>query len=229
MNSLDKARDIIARALEGAKSPIVCWSGAKDSQLLLKLASEVRDDIPVLWFRSVDPARNKFAERFIAETDLMVYSWEPMDRYVLPNGEGMSLIEDFSFGSLRLPLVSDIAPGTKCAVHTPKDRVSFVNYGFDITLVGVKASDSHSLVRWHERKGFVAPLWEMTDAEVWEAIRDLEISVEEPGQPDGPQLCTNCLVNGLDEVYCPEVGKMIPRFVWDSNAAVAAFHSRFAA
>jgi hypothetical protein len=230
MNSLDQAREVIARALDGAKMPIVCWSGGKDSQLLLKLVTEVNQDVPVLWFRSIDPTRRKFAEQFIADTELMAYSWEPADRYILPNGEGMSLVEEFSFGSQKLPLISDIALGTRCAINAPKERVEFVNYTFDVSFVGAKQRDSHALVKWDD-DDFVAPLWHMTDKEVWTAIREMEIPVEESvydgREVDGPQLCTRCLMPGSDEVFCPDAQRLIPRFNWNPNAALAAFNARF--
>ena len=228
MNALDKAREIIADALDGAKFPIVLWSAGKDSQLLLKLVNDVRET-PALWFRSADRKRNRFAEQFIADSGLTAYSWEPADRYILPNGEEMSLIEEYSFGHRRVPFVSDIAPGERCAVNLPKERVAFVNYDFDVTFAGSKQCDSHPLATPPE--GFVYPLWEMSDVEVWEAIRELEISVEESvydgREPDGPALCTRCLMPGSDEVFCPDVQRFIPRFVWDSSAALAAFNTRF--
>lgn len=230
MNSLDKARENIAHALNGAKAPIVCWSSGKDSQLLLKLANDVRD-VPALWFRSVDPRRNKFAEDFLASADPTAYSWESADRYILPNGQGMSLIEEFSFGNRRLPLISDIAPGERCALNMPKDRVAFVNYTFDVTLVGTKACDSHALVSPTKIDGFVAPLWHMTDKEVWAAIRELEIPVEESvydgREPDGPAFCVRCLTPGNDPVFCPDLQRIVARVEWNPNAALAAFNARF--
>jgi hypothetical protein len=231
MNSLDQAREIIAHALDGATHPIVCWSGGKDSQLLLKLASEVNDDIPVLWFRSVDRSRRRFAESFIADTDLTAYSWEPADRYVLPSGEGMSLIEEFSFGNRRLPLISDIVQGERCTVNLSKERVAFVNYDFDVTLTGSKACDSHPLIAADQIEGVIYPLWHMADEEVWIAIREMEIPIEESvydgREADGPSLCTRCL-SGNEEVFCPDARRMIPPFVWNSSAALAAFNTRFA-
>lgn len=228
MNALDKARKIISDALNTARFPIVLWSGGKDSQLLLKLVNDVRET-PALWFRSVDRKRNRFAEQFIADSGLTAYSWEPADRFILPNGEGMSLIEEYAFGHRKVPFVSDIAPGERCAVNLSKDRVAFVNYDFDVTFAGTKKSDSHSLVTPPE--GFVYPLWEMSDVEVWEAIRAMEIPVEESvydeREPDGPALCTRCLIPGSDEVFCPDAQRFIPRFVWDQPAALAAFNTRF--
>lgn len=228
MSTLDQARETIANALDGAKFPIVLWSGGKDSQLVLRLVNDVKK-VPALWFRSVDRKRNKFAERFIADSGLTAYSWEPADRYVLPNGEGMSLIEEFAFGHREVPVVSDIATGERCAVSLSKERVAFVNYDFDVTFAGTKKCDSHSLTTPPE--GFVYPLWEMSDAEVWEAIREMEIPIEESvydgSENDGPALCTRCLMPGSDEVFCPDAQRMIPRFVWDSQAALSAFNARF--
>ena len=230
MTKLDQAREIIARALKGAKFPIVLWSGGKDSQLILKLVNDIRET-PALWFRSVDPKRNKFAERFIADSNLTAYSWEPADRYLLPNGNEFSLVEEFSFGHRKIPVISDIAQGERCAINISKQRVSFVNYDFDVTFAGVKAVDRHPIAP-HAPEGFVYPLWHMSDEDVWESIRELEIPVEESvydgREPDGPALCTNCLSQGEGEVYCPEKKGMIPRFSWQPDAALAAFNRRFA-
>lgn len=230
MDSLDHAQKIISDALTGARSPIVLWSGGKDSQLLLKLVNDVRE-VSALWFRSVDPKRNRFAEQFIAQTDLTAYSWEPTARYILPNGDGFSLAEEFSFGHRSLPIVSDIVPGERCVVNMPKDRVAYINYDFDVTFAGVKKCDSHPLAT--PPAGFVYPLWEMSDAEVWQAIRELEILVEESiydgTDTDSIRFCTHCLTQGSDEVFCPDAQRMIPRYAWDPEAALSAFNRRFAA
>lgn len=229
--SIERAKQVIQSALEGAESPIVCWSGGKDSQLLLRLVEEFWQNIPVLYFRSPDPRRRKWAEQFIADSGLTAYSWNAKDRYVLP---GPHLIEEYSFGDLTLPLVSDIAEGDRCVLETPKDFVSHVAYPFDVTFVGVKDCDEHPLLGtgyWQpDGDGCFAPLRHMSDEEVWRAIREMEIPIEESvydGTESGdPSFCTRCL-SGEPEVFCPAAGKVIPRFAWDSTAALSAFHQRF--
>lgn len=228
MNALDKAREIIANALNGAKFPIVLWSGGKDSQLLLKLVNDVAET-PALWFRSSDTGRNKFAEQFIADSGMTAYSWEPTARYVLLNGDGFSLAEEFSFGHRKLPVISDIETGERCIANLSKQRVAYVNYDFDVTFAGVKACDSHPLVK--APRGFVYPLWEMSDAEVIEAIRELEIPIEESvydgSDTDSIRFCTRCLTQGSDKVFCPDAQREISRFNWNPQAALSAFNARF--
>ncbi len=229
--SIERAKQIIGDALDGAHSPIVCWSGGKDSQLLLRLVAEQYPQIPVLYFRSADPNRRRWAEQFIADSDLIAYSWNPSDRYVLP---GPHLVEEYSFGHLSLPIVSDIAEGDRCVLDIPRDFVEHVSYPFDVTFVGVKDSDEHPVLGkgyWMpDGDGCFAPLRHMTDEEVWQAIREMEIPIEEAVYdgtvPDGPSFCTRCL-SGEPEVFCPAAGKVIPRFDWNPSAALSAFQQRF--
>jgi hypothetical protein len=225
------AKRIIQHALEGARAPIVCWSGGKDSQLLLRLVAEFKPDIQILYFRSPDPKRRRWAEQFIADSDLTAYSWLPADRYFLPGGH---LVEEYSFGNMRLPLVTDIAEGDRCVLEIPQQFVEHVAYPFDVTFVGVKDSDEHPLLGqgyWQpDGDGCFAPLRHMTDEEVWQAIRDLEIPVEEAvydgSESQDPSFCTRCLSDD-PEVFCPAAGKVIPRFDWNGPAALSAFHQRF--
>jgi hypothetical protein len=229
--TIDRARKVISDALAGARSPIVCWSGGKDSQLLLRLVAEQRPNVPVLYFRSADPSRRRWAEQFIADSDLTAYSWNPADRYVLP---GPHLVEEYSFGDLRLPIVSDVVDGERCVLEIPRDFVTHVAYPFDVTFVGVKDSDEHPVLGngyWQtDGDGCFAPLRTMSDEEVWQAIREMEIPVEESvyngSEPDGPSFCTRCLSDQA-EVFCPAAGKVIPRFDWNPSAALSAFHQRF--
>lgn len=229
--SIELAKQEITDALVDAKSPIVCWSGGKDSQLLLRLVAEQWPQIQVLYFRSADPRRRRWAEQFIADSGLTAYSWLPADRYVLP---GVHLVEEFSFGNLRLPIVSDLAPGDRCVLEIPRDFVDHVAYPFDVTFVGVKDSDEHPILGkgyWQpDGDGCFAPLRSLSDEEVWQAIREMEIPVEEDvydGSESGdPGFCTRCLSDQA-EVYCPAAGRVIPRFDWDPTAALSAFHQRF--
>lgn len=229
--TIERAKQVIGDALAGAQSPIVCWSGGKDSQLLLRLVAEQYPQIPILYFRSPDPKRRRWAEQFIADSDLTAYSWLPADRYVLP---GAHLVEEFSFGNMRLPIISDIAEGDRCVLEIPQDFVNHVAYPFDVTFVGVKDSDEHPILGrgfWQpDGDGCFAPLRSMSDEAVWQAIRYLEIPVEGPvydgSEPDGPSFCTRCLSDQA-EVFCPAAGRVIPRFDWDPTAALSAFHQRF--
>jgi len=229
--SLTIAKQVIERALEGARAPIVAWSGGKDSQLLLRLVAEFCPSVPILYFRSADPNRRRWAEQFIADSDLIAYSWNPADRYVVP---GIHLVEEFSLGHMRLPIVSDVAEGDRCILQIPKDYVPYVAYPFDVTLVGVKDCDEHPLLGkgfWPpDGDGCFAPLRHMTDEDVWRAIRDLEIPVEEAvyngSVPDGPSFCTRCL-SAQGDVFCPAVNDLIPPFQWNREAALSAFNTRF--
>ena len=229
--TIEFAQQVIADALAGAQSPVVCWSGGKDSQLLLRLVAEQRPDVPVLYFRSPDPKRRRWAEQFIADSDLTAYSWLPADRYVVP---GVHLVEEYSFGNMRLPIVSDVHHSDRCVLKIPREFVGHVAYPFDVTLVGVKDSDEHPILGkgyWQpDGDGCFAPLRSLSDEEVWQAIRELEIPVEEAvydgSEPDGPSFCTRCL-SEEPEVFCPAAGRVIPRFDWNPSAALSAFRQRF--
>lgn len=237
---MEKARQIIRDALEGAECPAVLWSGGKDSQLLLRLVHEIRPGVPVIWFRA-GLAEQRFARRMIIELDLHVWSWQPSDVYVLPNGKGFSLIREQAFGAHTLPVVADIETGERCVAEIVTQRTPALYPHFDRILIGYKDSDSHEVLGgsgfcpadgWELGKALVfAPLRHMDDAQVWAVIAELNVPVDAERyfnggrDPDTVQACTACL-NGR-AAFCPKEQQTIPPVEWDAAARRGEFRARF--
>lgn len=238
---MDKARNIIRDVLAEAEHPAVLWSGGKDSQLLLALAREVRSDVPAIWFRSgLTSARQAFAKSQILALDLEVWSWEPADVYVVPNGDGLSLVREQAFGPQRFPVLSDIEEGETCIGDVATDRTPHLYPHFDAYLIGWKDSDTHPALGKDPfppdgsvlGKGkLYGPIRHMSDAQVWEAIKELNVQYDVErydrggADPDEIRACTRCL-HGR-ETFCPKEGKTIAPVEWDRRASLSAFRVRF--
>jgi 3'-phosphoadenosine 5'-phosphosulfate sulfotransferase (PAPS reductase)/FAD synthetase len=239
---MEKARQIIREVLSTAEHPAVLSSFGKDSMLLLSLVREVAPETPVIWFHS-GLASKRFAERMILNLDLHVWSWRPSDVYVLPNDKGLSLIREQAFGRHRFPMVLDIEDGEKCVADFPQDRTPELYPHFDALLFGYKETDEHWTLGgsgFCPPDGFelgkakvYAPLRNLTDEDVWAAIKELGVPYDmeryDNGgtDPDSIQACTNCLQEGAGEVFCKKEQKMIERINWQPQERLKEFRQRF--
>lgn len=214
------------QALKEAKKPVILCSFGKDSVLVLDMARAIRPDVDVLWFRD---ERDEEAEKIIAELGLTVYSYLPSTRSVVPNGEGLSLINflDFGGGTL-LPQIVDLEDSNRC-VGELKSGKPFA-YDWDVSLTGWKESDNHPLKYSHFEEGerigntrFYAPIRHLSDDEVYAEVerRGLSFSTKQV-----EQVCTKCL---RGPTVCPLSNQMIPAYKWDKTAALSAFQQQVAA
>lgn len=237
---LEQARQIIRDVLAEAKHPCVMWSAGKDSQLLLTLVHEVNPTVPAIWFQ---PEDKRFAKQMILEQNMEVWSWEPADVYVLPNEGGLSLVREQSFGEHRFPVVMDIEEGTKCIGDFFPERTLQLYPHWDAIFLGYKESDYHWVLGGSGfcpadgwllgRSKVYAPLRQMQDSEVWQAIKELNVPYNKErydnGAPDDSTLfsCSRCLQEGEGEVFCLKEQKMISRIEWQPNDRVKEFRQRF--
>jgi 3'-phosphoadenosine 5'-phosphosulfate sulfotransferase (PAPS reductase)/FAD synthetase len=221
-------------ALEGARNPALLASFGKDSLLLLFLAHRFKPDIPIVWFdHRASEAEKRFAKKIIRDWNLTVFTYSPMDTYFLPNNEGLTLVDEYSFSEARMPVLTDVSEGETCGLNVIGERTPFFGYPFDVTLVGWKSCDGHFTTGRNPFPvdGFqfggtrmFAPLRDLTDAQVLDAIRELGIPYEEID--DSLSLCTRCL-SGQGNVFCPEQQREIPSVVWDKELSLKSFRSRF--
>ena len=183
-------------SLTKARNPALLCSFGKESMLLLESAREVRPDITVLWFGD---RLSKFAESMIKENDLCVYSYAPADRYLVPNGDGYSLIDEYSFGKTFVPTVSDLVESEKCEIEQLSTvRTPLFNYQFDLTLWGARSADTHPLIGSLPTGRFrlgntvmEAPLWNWSTDEVYDALAERRIPFE--ADTNRIEVCSGCL------------------------------------
>jgi hypothetical protein len=238
---MNEAREKIREALTGAKRPCVMSSFGKDSVLLLSLIREITDEFDVFWFRP--EGKNDFALSLILEWDLTVYSYLPSDRFFIPSGAGIALVSDYSINGHPFPVLTDIAPGEACSLKLSKERTPYFTFPWDAVFWGLKRCDTHPALEGIKLEGdfdfagarFVAPLWEMTDEEVWDAISTLGVPFDERRyehggtDPDVLSACTKCFTSQSKTVFCPDIQRSIPTMSWGRQQSLAAFRARFGA
>lgn len=202
--------------IKKAQRPALFLSFGKDSLLLLHLVRAVRPDIAIYYFGD---DLSSFAEQFIMDNDLTVMNYAPVDRYLVPNGDELALIDEYALNDTRIPLVTPIVKGNDCQHGLPEKRTPAFSYGHDLTLWGYKRGESCDAVGVDFPKEmniggskFIAPLYEMTDADVFEALETLGIDYE----PEKNEI-----------EFCDECINAVISSDWDRDAALAGFQSRF--
>jgi hypothetical protein len=213
---IEETVNYIRKTLAQAENPSVLVSFGKDSLVLLKLVRQIKPDISIFYFGD---RLSRFAESVVKENDLQVYSYAPADRYLVPNGDGYSLIDEYSFGQTRVPLISDLVPSTSCELENlSPTRTPWFDYNADLTLWGYHQGDFHPLVESVFPQRFQlgatvmdAPLYSWSERDVLGAIEELRIPYEP--EVNEVQVCDNCL-NEINATL-------------DREASLAGFHSRF--
>lgn len=192
---IDEARSYIRESLSQAKNPSLLCSFGKESLVLLSLVREVKPDISIFWFGD---RLSRFAELIIKQYDLQIFSYAPADRYVVPRKDGYSLIDEYSFGETRVPLISDLIESDVCELNLSTARTLLFNWRADVTLWGYRALDTHPLVgiRFPQRfplgpTTMDAPLWKWSEEDVFSAINELGISYEP--ETNDIAVCSHCL------------------------------------
>jgi hypothetical protein len=208
---------IIAEILRDAQRPAILCSFGSDSTLLLHFARQVKRDVPVYYFGDELPA---LAQQLVIDDDLTIYSYAPADRYLVPQGDSVALIEEYSLNGTRVPMISPVtsAPRGTCTHGSGVLRSPSFYFPHDIVLWGYKRTDRHKLVPTvFEREiqlghtKFVAPLYDLTDEQVKDALIALDLDYV---SEDSQKFCDDCLNAVLNSE-------------WDRDAALAGFNSRF--
>jgi hypothetical protein len=196
-------------SLDKAKSPILCYSGGKDSHLLLHLIREVRLDVPVLIFHHFWPKEHKnWVFSVIKDLNLVAFSYRPS---MLKYSQG-SVISLYPFGASTIPVISDPECSSDCGLEWGRRALSgspLAHFPWDVVLTGSRKSDSHPLVPSLDFTGtnIITPLWDWTEEEVWNAIKERNIQTSDTSSD--PQICTRCLQPEGRIVYCPKQNRNI--------------------
>lgn len=207
----------ITEALNGAQHPAVLCSFGSDSTLLLHYARQARRDIPAYYFGDSLPEP---AQRLVIDDDLTILSYAPADRYLVPQGDGLALIEEYDFNSQRVPVVSPVVKGPRetCTAESSGQRTPSFCFPHDVVLWGYRATDSNELITTtfarettlgHTR--FIAPLYDLTVDQVLNALDALGLDYVTDDAAEFCGECLNAVLNGN----------------WDRDAALAGFRSRF--
>lgn len=187
--SISQQIDLILGRAE--HSAILC-SWGRDSSLLLHCAREINPAIAIYYLGDTLPAE---AARLVVDEGVAIYSFAPKSAYI----DRETLIENFSFNGVAVPMLSSVVKSDHCT-HDHLNQAACVNFFFphDVVLWGYRHSDEHPLLPGvkfepeiqigHTR--FIAPLYDLSDAEVATEINRLSLSYVE----DKPiEICDSCL------------------------------------
>jgi hypothetical protein len=205
----------IIDALNSAQRPALLCSFGSDSTLLLHFARQAKRDIPVYFFGGSLP---ELAQQLVINDDLTVLSYAPADRYLVPQGDGMVLVEEYDINGQRVPMVSPVKVSREtCTAESSWGRTPSFHFPHDIVLWGYKRTDRHPLIpATFEREiqlghtKFVAPLYDLTDEQISDALTALGLDYV---REDAAEFCDECLSAIVAH--------------WDRDAALAGFRSRF--
>jgi hypothetical protein len=207
---------IIGEVLDAARNPALLCSFGSDSTLLLHFARQVKRDIPVYYFGDSLP---RLAQQLVIDDDLMVLGYAPADRYLVPQGDGVALVEEYDINGQRVPMVSPVKVSREtCTAESSWGHTPSFHFPHDIVLWGYKRTDRHPLIPatfareiqlGHTK--FVAPLYDLTDQQVGDALTALGLDYV---REDAAEFCDECLNSIINSN-------------WDRDAALAGFRSRF--
>lgn len=206
---IERAVDDIRLELESAQSPILAFSGGKDSMLLLYLVRQVSESVPILLFQDFwNREHKKWVGSIIEDQNLVAFFYRAS---MLKYQKG-SILAYYSFGASSLPVISDVIHTDDCGLDKGKrvlNRVPLAQFLWDKVFTGSRKSDSHLLVPKLDFSGtnVVTPLWDWTDSEVWEAINYLNIPTSDTSTD--AHLCMNCLEPEGRTVFCPKLNRNV--------------------
>ena len=222
-NLMQKMADILANC----ESPIIASSFGKDSNLVLYIARQIRQNIPVLCFNWWwTPHQLIFVKQLIKEWELKCFFYRPnrLDNI------GESIISYYQIGDKEMPVIADVENGhEKCGIEAGQKALKnphIPSFWWDCLITGSKKADKHSLVPCdksvteYSNNGvkIETPLWDWTDREVFEAIELLKIPIDNrvyqeqdlTADTGSFNYCVNCVrAKQTEQVFCPKVNKEI--------------------
>jgi hypothetical protein len=150
MNKLDQAIQSISKSLSLSKSPVVAWSGGKDSMVLLDIIkNKMGVKTPVILFREPwQPRKYQFQDSIIRDWELECYSWHPFHSAFQQTGGEFEVQHYYRFDTTVVTCpsgITEIVEGKPwaCAIdmaNRPKQH-SLVT-GWTDVFIGHKACDS---------------------------------------------------------------------------------------
>lgn len=216
------------------KSSVLWWSSGLESTLLLAMMRG--QDFDIVQIRDFWTNRQKRkADDLIKKWGLKVMSYPPISRYLIGEGDDITLVSDFGVGDARVPLLRDIVEGTQCIA----DMESYTGIvpDWQMNIVGSRKGDTHYALksvipgeRWTIGKTqFWAPFYDWSRQEVIEKSVEYGLDVSEVDEQEDTgnlSACSTCF-KGTGMVFCPKDQKMIKSVVWDRGKNLTVFQQSF--
>lgn len=242
-NKISNIKSKIAEKFFFSRNPVILWSGGLESTVILFLARQILANVHILQFRSgMRPEQLKFSDDLIKKENLKVFVYQPFQRFVVPSGNSVALVEDYSIGSGSLPLVRDVVhDDDHCLIDTAKaPKTDTFPFPFDTAIVGWLEGDKHEVLAdfvFSEEipigdSLFFSPLVDYTKEEIREIAEHLNIPLSGFYQTGDERLdtgnflaCSRCFTPN-EEVFCPKDKKYIKGMFWEPDAMLNAFRER---
>jgi hypothetical protein len=185
MTKESASKEYIKSILDISKNPIVLCSFGKDSMVMLDLIRQIRNDLPVIFFKEpFFPKKYSFANKVIEDYDLNVYDFPPIKTdSIFKDGicEITNIYNGYKNATLYLPTgTHEYKDGEKflCAVDDllNKPKVKGYDFPWDTIFVGHKSSDVCPVLGAVPIKDKTVKICEMllalpiadwTDKEIW--------------------------------------------------------------
>jgi len=227
--------------LDIAKNPVLLLSGGRDSVYLLSEIRKLRGDIDCICFAAdFTKEQWRIIENLVELWNLEVYVVAPRHTYLIPNGEGqLARVDEFGLGNLTFPVVRDIAhDDSRCLLEMSEDRsAGLAPWNYDVVFTGTRKSDrSYATGRPFQKDvvstngtTFVAPLWDMTDSDIDDAVRGLPFDFPADERLDSGNLisCSRCFDTEQEQVLCPKTATNIETINWAPDKMLSAFRQKY--
>jgi 3'-phosphoadenosine 5'-phosphosulfate sulfotransferase (PAPS reductase)/FAD synthetase len=168
---ITKSLELIDYGLRQSKSPVLCWSGGKDSGVILDLTRKIKPDIPVIFIKTgVDfPETVSYVEQYAntAKLNLSIigpekgndfwsigkkYGWPIFGKNIASNVERARRTGNIrkQLSAFEKDLVkTDIKISCKCAeiLQEKSSKILEKKMNADLKIIGLRAEESRTRVR----------------------------------------------------------------------------------
>jgi 3'-phosphoadenosine 5'-phosphosulfate sulfotransferase (PAPS reductase)/FAD synthetase len=192
---IDETLQLLTTELAKYQSPVLAWSGGKDSMSLLHLLYSHGIRLPIIYYEDPwFPRKNDFAHAIMSDWNLEVHNYPPVRVSLKTAKEIVALVSEYSSGPNStiavLKNTSEFQEGDDpndflCGVRFLMRPCGTFNFPWDVMLVGHRDDDTdqifgaiplHShIVYRDEGPDFFFPLKKWTVVEVWDYTLDHKV------------------------------------------------------